>query len=102
MCFSGFLLNFAYSRYEVERVLMAWIKTVSEEEARGVVARIYKGTRRSWGGVDNVIKAHSLNTAALRSLMLFYNGLMHGDCDLTLAQREMIAVTVSVLNRCEY
>jgi alkylhydroperoxidase family enzyme len=40
--------------------------------------------------------------AALRALMTFYNGLMHGDCDLSLAQREMIAVTVSVLNECEY
>ena len=79
-----------------------WIKHVSEAEASGLVAKIYKGTMRSWGGVDNIIKAHSLNTAALRALMTFYNGLMHGDCDLTLAQREMIAVTVSVLNECEY
>jgi len=79
-----------------------WIKYVSEDEATGLVARIYKGTTRSWGGVDNIIKAHSLNPAALRALMIFYNGLMHGDCDLTLAQREMIAVTVSVLNRCDY
>jgi alkylhydroperoxidase family enzyme len=81
---------------------MAWIKTVAEEEATGLVAKIYRGTRRSWGGVDNIIKAHSLNSSALRALMTFYNGLMHGDCDLTLTQREMIAVTVSVINECEY
>jgi alkylhydroperoxidase family enzyme len=79
-----------------------WIKTVKEDEATGIIAKIYKETKRSWGGVDHIIKAHSLNPAALRALMTFYNGLMHGDCDLTLAQREMIAVTVSVLNRCEY
>ena len=81
---------------------MAWIKTVSEDEARGAVAKIYKGTARSWGGVDNIVKAHSLNKAALRALMTFYNGVMHGECDLTLKQREMIAVTVSVLNACHY
>ena len=81
---------------------MTWIKTVTEDEATGLVAKFYKGNMRSWGGVDNIIKAHSLNTAALRALMTFYNGLMHGDCDLSLAQREMIAVTVSVLNDCEY
>lgn len=81
---------------------MTWIKTIQEDEAKGIVGKYYKGTERSWGGVDNIIKAHSLNTAALRALMTFYNGLMHGDCDLTLAQREMIAVTVSVLNECEY
>lgn len=79
-----------------------WIEYVSEDEAAGIVAKIYKGVRRSWGGVDNIIKVHSLNSAALRALMTFYNGLMHGDCDLTLAQREMIAVTVSVLNKCHY
>ncbi len=79
-----------------------WIKHVSEDEATGIIAKIYNGTKRSWGGVDNIIKAHSLNTSALRALMTFYNGLMHGDCDLSLAQREMIAVTVSVLNHCKY
>lgn len=79
-----------------------WIKTIAEDEATGVVAKIYKETKGSWGGVDHIIKAHSLNTAALRALMTFYKGLMHGDCDLTLAQREMIAVTVSVLNKCHY
>ena len=81
---------------------MAFIKTISEDEATGVVANYYRETQRSWGGVDNIIKVHSLNTAALRALMTFYKGLMHGDCDLTLAQREMIAVTVSVINECEY
>jgi alkylhydroperoxidase family enzyme len=79
-----------------------WIKHVNEDEATGLVAKIYKGTMRSWGGVDNIIKAHSLNPAALRALMVFYQGLMHGDCDLSLARREMIAVTVSVLNKCDY
>lgn len=81
---------------------MAWIKTINEGEATGIVKKFYEGSQRSWGGVDNIIKAHSLNTAALRALMTFYNGLMHGDCDLTLRQREMIAVTVSVINECEY
>ena len=79
-----------------------WIKAVEEDEAEGTVARIYKGLGRSWGGVDNVIKVHSLNAAALRSLMTFYNEVMHGDCDISLGQREMIAVTVSVLNKCDY
>ncbi len=79
-----------------------WIKSVPEDEARGTLAKIYKGTTRSWGGVDNIIKAHSLSVPALRSLMLFYNGVMHGECDITLEQREMIAVTVSVLNECHY
>jgi alkylhydroperoxidase family enzyme len=79
-----------------------WINVVKEDEATGIIAKIYHGSQRSWGGVDNIIKVHSLNQNALRALMTFYNGVMHGDCDLTLTQREMIAVTVSVLNECEY
>ncbi len=81
---------------------MAWVRTVHEDDAEGVVARYYEGNRRSWGGVDNIIKAHSLVPNALRSLMTFYNGVMHGEGRLSLAQREMIAVTVSVHNRCHY
>lgn len=81
---------------------MAWIRTIDESEAEGQLARIYQGSMRSWGGVDNIIKAHSLNVHALRAVMAFYKGLMHGDCDLTLGQREMIATTVSALNECEY
>ena len=81
---------------------MAWIKTISEEEATGAVAKIYDGTKRSWGGVDYIIKSVSLNPHALRALMLFYKSVMHGDGELTLGQREMIAVTVSVINECHY
>lgn len=81
---------------------MAWIRTVDEAHATGVVGKYYEGNKRSWGGVDNIIKAHSLNPPALRALMNFYNGVMHGDGFLSLAQREMIAVTVSAHNDCHY
>lgn len=81
---------------------MTWIKTISEEEATGTIAKIYNGSKRAWGGVDHIIKSVSLNPHALRALMTFYNGVMHGDGDLTLGQREMIAVTVSVINECHY
>ena len=79
---------------------MAWIKTVNEDEATGYVAKAYKATARSWGGVDHIVKSASLSPEGLRSMMTFYRGVMHGDCDITLAQREMIAVSVSVLNEC--
>lgn len=81
---------------------MTWIRTIDESEATGTVAKFYEGSKRSWGGVDNIIKSVSLNPNALRALMTFYNGVMHGDGELTLGQKEMIAVTVSALNECEY
>ena len=79
-----------------------WIEHVSEDSAVGFVARVYRSIRRSWGGVDNVIKVHSLHPEALRALMTFYNGVMHGEGELSLAQREMIAVRVSAINECHY
>ncbi len=79
-----------------------WIETIDERDAIGEVARHYKATTRSWGGVDNIVKAHSLNAQALKALMTFYKGVMHGPGELSMAQREMIAVTVSVLNSCHY
>ncbi len=79
-----------------------WIEHVPEDQAEGFVARIYRSIRRSWGGVDNVIKVHSLHPLALRALMTSYNGVMHGEGELSLEQREMIAVTVSAINDCHY
>ena len=79
-----------------------WIDHVDEEHAQGYVARIYRSIRRSWGGVDNIIKVHSLNPEALRALMIFYQGVMHGEGELSLKRREMIAVTVSAINACHY
>ena len=79
-----------------------WIKSVSEDEATGYVARVYRNIRRSWGGVDNVVKAHSPHPEALRAVMTFYNGVMHGEGALSLRRREMIAVTVSSINDCHY
>jgi alkylhydroperoxidase family enzyme len=79
-----------------------WIEHVREEDAKGEIARLYKGMTRAWGGIDNIVRCSSLNACALDALLRFYKRVMHGDGDLSLGQREMIAVTVSVLNECEY
>lgn len=79
-----------------------WIAHVREEEATGVVASAYRSSGRRGGALDNILKVHSLNPSALRALMSFYNGVMHGDCAISLRRREMIAVTVSALNDCFY
>ena len=53
-----------------------WIEHVKEEEATGVVASVYESSKRRGGALDNILKVHSLNPAALRALMSFYNGVM--------------------------
>lgn len=79
-----------------------WIRHVKEEEAEGYVAQVYRSVDRRGGEIDGIIKAHTLNAKALRALMTFYNGVMHGDSPIDLRQREMIAVTVSQINDCHY
>ncbi len=79
-----------------------WIPPIPEDEATGELAEVYGRAKRASGGIDHVVQAHSLHPASMRSLMSFYDGLMHGDCRLEMRQREMIAVTVSSLNECHY
>ncbi len=81
---------------------MAWIRTIDEEQAEGPLKRLYKRFLASWGGVDNILKIHSLNPPTLRGHLELYRTVMHGPSPLSKARREMIAVVVSAANRCHY
>jgi len=81
---------------------MAWIKIIHEDEAEGELKKLYEKLVEPWGGVDNILKIHSLNPASLSGHFELYKTLMRASSDLTRVQREMIAVVVSALNRCGY
>lgn len=81
---------------------MAWIKVIAESEAVGRLKEWYDKLIEPWGGVDNIIKIHSLNVPSLTAHFEIYKTLMRGHSDLSRAQREMIAVVVSTANRCHY
>jgi len=81
---------------------MAWIKIIHEGEAEGELKKLYDRLVEPWGGVDNILKIHSLNPPSLSGHFELYKTLMRGRSDLTRVQREMIAVVVSSLNRCGY
>ncbi len=81
---------------------MAWINVINEDEAEGELGRIYDRFRADWGGVDNILKIHSLNPKSLEGHYEFYKIVMTGSKDLPKSKREMIAVTVSALNHCVY
>lgn len=81
---------------------MAWIRVVDEKEATGNLKKIYEKFTAPWGGVDNILKIHSLNPPALEGHYEFYKTLMKGSRELPRAKREMIALTVSSLNKCVY
>ena len=84
---------------------MSWIRTISpgEPEAReGRLRRLYSRHRRPDGLVDSILTVSSLNPEALEHHLSLYEHLMRGKSGLRLAERELIAVAVSVVNDCHY
>lgn len=81
---------------------MAWIKMIAETEAEGALAEMYSKLIEPWGGVDHIMKIHSLNPPSLVGHFELYKTLMRGKSELSRVQREMIAVVVSALNHCRY
>ena len=81
----------------------AFIETVPEHLASGELQRAYRRAADPKSGkVDHIMKIHSLNPPSLIDHLHLYKTLMYGDSPLTRAQREMIGVVVSAINRCEY
>lgn len=54
------------------------------------------------GMVPNVLKSYAFDIEKLNAFSAFYNDLMLADSGLTKLEREMIAVTVSSINKCFY
>ena len=82
---------------------MAWIETVSPDEATGLLKRLYDGALKRAGKVFNVIRIQSPRPNVLRSSTQLYTEVMFStENGLTRAQREMIATVVSRTNGCHY
>lgn len=54
------------------------------------------------GHVPNVVRAYAFRPERFLRWWRHYQAVMRGDSGLSEAEREMIAVTVSSVNRCEY
>jgi alkylhydroperoxidase family enzyme len=81
---------------------MAWIKTVSPEEATGQLRQLYDEAVKRAGRVFHIIRIQSLNPAVLAASTRLYVTLMHGPSSLTRAEREMLATVTSWSNDCFY
>ena len=71
-----------------------------DEETR----KYFKICEDKLGMVPNVLRTYTVNMEKFRLFTAYYNNLMlnDNDCDLTILEREMIAVVVSSANRCYY
>ena len=81
---------------------MAFIRIIDEDEADGPLSREYDAARQRAGRVYNVLKIQSQRPRALRAGVALYTQLMHGESDLSRAERELLAVVVSQANDCHY
>lgn len=81
---------------------MAWIKVIDEKEATGNLREIYDEIKSSRGKIANILKIHSLNPQSMKDHMNLYLTIMFGPSGLSREEREMIAVVVSSINRCDY
>ena len=81
---------------------MAYIKYVDEQDASDELRELYDRYREPEGHVDNILRIHGLNPPSLEGHGRLYGTLMRGRSELSRAQREMIAVVVSSINKCHY
>ncbi len=80
---------------------MAYIPMLDEDEAPPELREIYRKISPK-GGVDHILRIHSLNPRSLQGHYDLYRHLMYGPSDLSRAEREMIAVVVSRANDCHF
>jgi alkylhydroperoxidase family enzyme len=81
---------------------MAFIPYVPDDEASPELKQLYDRHRAGWGGVDHILAIHGPNPPSMEAHYKLYRCLMYGPSPLSRAQREMIAMTVSALNKCHY
>lgn len=65
-------------------------------------AKFFKICQEKLGLVPNVLQAYAFNIVKLNAFTALYNDLMLGESGLSKLEREMIAVTVSSINKCFY
>ena len=81
----------------------AWIEVIAETEAEGELKTLYDQEFDSEKhGTDNILAVHSLNPPTLRAHADLYHTVMHARSPLSRSEREMVAVVVSVINKCHY
>ncbi len=82
---------------------MAWIQTVDEADATGIVKEEYNAAIARAGELYNVVRLFSVRPKSMRVFVELYLLVMFDeDSPLTRMQREMIATVVSKVNECDY
>jgi uncharacterized peroxidase-related enzyme len=75
---------------------------LKEAAPTDAMAAYFRKCEEKLGFVPNVLKAYAFDMPKLEAFVAMYNDLMLAPSGLSKLEREMIAVTVSSVNRCYY
>jgi uncharacterized peroxidase-related enzyme len=81
---------------------MARIKVIKKAEASGRLREIYDEISQKRGKIAEVHAIQSLRPESIVKHIDLYLEIMYSKSELSRAEREMMAVVVSVYNQCEY
>ena len=81
---------------------LSWLRVPTEDELPPDVLELWRPSLEKLGFVPNVLRLYALRPSRLLAWNAWYDEAMKGDSGLTRAEREMIAVVVSVANDCPY
>ncbi len=79
-----------------------WLRVPGESELPTEVRELWAPSQEKLGFVPNVLRNYALRPSHLLAWNAWYEEAMKGESGLTKAEREMIAVVVSVTNDCAY
>jgi uncharacterized peroxidase-related enzyme len=85
---------------DAERI--ARLHVPEEQDVPAEVKELWALPLEKLGFVPNVLRVFALRPKHLLGWWAYYDELLRGESGLTKVQREMIAVVVSVTNRCHY
>lgn len=80
----------------------SWLRVPAEEELPPAVLDLWAPSLEKLGFVPNVLRLFALRPTHLLTWSAHHDELMKGVSGLSKAEREMIAVVVSVTNECRY
>ena len=81
---------------------MARINVIKYDDADGKLKEIFNDLISKRGKLSNVLSIQSLRPESIITHIDLYMGIMFSKSELSRAEREMMAVVVSVANNCSY
>lgn len=81
---------------------ISWLEIPDEETLDEDLQTMFAKARENIGFLPNVLKAFTIRPERLKRWIRHFNSVMYSESELSVAEREMIAVAVSAQNHCLY